>query len=137
VSSSKVLKEPQIGDVFYTPYIWDRQDVKDSEKDRPCCVALRLKSRKTDLKSGELWNVALLAITKDGNESTNVKIQIPAEEIARIEKFSYTDVRYLVVSEHNIGLNDSEFFNEYEYRGTFSKEFMKGVVYPAIKKLFI
>lgn len=130
-------RSPEIGDVFYCPYVWDWQRLRVSQKDRPCCVAVRLRSKKHDVLSGENWNVALLAITKDPDERNNVKIEIPPEEISRIKKFKETDIRYLVVSENNITLDDQPFFNEYEYRGSFSKDFMKKVVYPEIRKMFL
>lgn len=121
---------PQIGDVYYYPYVWLRQGPHgEPEKDRPSCVAVRF-------PSGKLYrgaDVFLLALSQSGVPQGGYGIEIPADEIARLRKLDQTKTTYLVTSEHNADLSDHPSFVGLEYLGTLSPEFMKSVVYEEIK----
>ncbi|MBT9383347.1 hypothetical protein KM176_05700 [Pseudooceanicola sp. CBS1P-1] len=126
--------DPQIGDVYYYPYIWQRQIKEDgedavAEKYRPCCVAIRLPV----LIDGV--DVYLLSIsTKDYFDRAD-RIVIPPEEIALINGLDPRVTSYLTVCEYSETIHNSPVFSEMQYRGTFSINFMKNVVTPKIRPM--
>ncbi len=125
--------DPQIGDVYYYPYIWKRQFVgAAAEKDRPCCVAIRLKNTHKDG-----FNVFMLAISTTGFPEDGTGLEIPKEEIRRIAGLKTGEAHWLTTSEDNRTTHTSQVFDTGEYRGTFSPEFMKDTVWPHIKALVL
>ena len=125
--------DPQIGDVYYYPYVWKRQFAgAEAEKDRPCCVAIRLQKGSFDG-----INVFMLAISKSGTPEGGDGIKIPTEELQRIKGLDYSSDHWLTTSEDNRTVHDSPVFDEFEYRGTFSADFMKTTVRPRIKELIM
>lgn len=121
---------PGIGDVYYYPYVWLRQGADgEPEKDRPCCVAVRLPVGKRYRGA----NVFMLALSQSGVPYGGYGIQVPRAEIARLRKLDQSSETYLVTSEHNADLADHPSFDSLEYLGTFSSDFMKRVVFPAIR----
>lgn len=134
--------DPQIGDVYYYPYIWKRQTIDrwgkpipiddvEAEKDRPCCIAVRLKN---SFKDGK--NVFILAISSSGYPEGGTGIEIPHEEIALIKGLDPNVRRWITTSEDNRTLSTSPIFHESEYRGTFSKKFCI-LIYSHIRDLII
>lgn len=122
--------DPKIGDVYYYPYIWKRQGPDAlAEKDRPICVTLR-----TPVKIGGI-DVFVLAISKSGYPDDGSGIEIPKAEIARISGLNPNIPRYITTSELNETVSEFEYFCAAEYRGSFSANFMKNVVYPKVEGL--
>lgn len=119
--------DPKIGDVYYYPYIWSRQAPDDdAEKDRPCCVTLRLPAPVNG------YDVILLALSKSGWPDDGDGIEVPKAEVARISGLSKELSCFLTISEVNYATHDFEYFDKTEFRGTFSPEFMKDTVGPRI-----
>lgn len=125
--------DPQIGDVYYYPYVWLRQGQHgEPEKDRPCCVAVRM-------PPGRVYrgaDVFMFALSQSGVPHDGYGIEVPPSEIAHLRKLDQTLPTYLVTSEHNSDLSNHPTFHDLEYLGTFSKEFMKTVVLEEIKVRF-
>lgn len=121
--------DPQIGDVYYYPYVWKRQfDGAEAEKDRPCCVAIRLQKGSFDG-----MNVFMLAISSSGTPEDGDGIIIPPSELKLIKGLNFNTETWLTTSEDNRTVHDSPVFDQAEYRGTFSPKFMKETVFPHIK----
>jgi hypothetical protein len=119
--------DPRIGDVYYYPYIWARQgDDSLAEKDRPCCVVLRLPVKLDGV------DVFLLAISTTGFPGDGDGLLIPPEEIARIAGLDATTAHWLTTSEFNETAHETKVFRDSEYRGTFSVTFMKDKVRPKV-----
>lgn len=124
---------PQIGDVYYYPYVWNCQfQGAVAEKDRPCCVAIRLQ---TSFKDG--CNVFMLAISTTGFPEGGMGLEIPTDEIRRISGLNASQTHWLTTSEDNRTIHTSPVFDPSEYRGTFSNDFMKNTVFPHIKALVL
>lgn len=122
--------DPQLGDVYYYPYIWERQsNGAEPEKDRPCCVAIRLPVP----ISG--YDVFLLALSTSGYPDGGAGIPIPKAELERIQGLSSDTDAWLIISEYNTAHHDYEYFDAMEYRGRFSEKFMCGSVHPEVRSM--
>lgn len=119
---------PQIGDVYYYPYVWKRQGQHgEPEKDRPCCVTLRLETSKIRGK-----DTFMLALSQSGYPEDGFGLEVPPEEIARLKRLDQSVTTYLVLSEYNSDVSDSPSFEDLEYIGSFSPKFMKEKVAPYV-----
>lgn len=113
---------PQTGDVYYYPYLWKRQGAwADPEKDRPCCVAIRLQS---SLRGS---NIFMLAITQSGVPEGGFGVVIPHEHVRNLRRLSLETPTFLVTSEFNSDLADHPNFADHEYLGTLPLEYIKSV----------
>lgn len=118
---------PQSGDVYYYPYVWNRQpDGASAEKDRPCCVAIRL----PHLVNGV--DVYLLALSTSGLPEGGDGIVVPAHEVARLRGPDPRKECWLTTSEFNATRHTSQSFMGMEYRGSFSADFMRNAVRPKV-----
>jgi len=124
--------DPQTGDVYYYPYIWKRQQGGSAvaEKDRPCCVVLRLK---TGALNGE--NTFILALSQSGVPEDGFGVVVPREIIQGLKRLDSTVKTFLITSEHNRDVADRECFNEGEYLGSIPLEFLKPVLREMIDHL--
>ena len=118
---------PQTGDVYYYPYIWKRQFGAESDKDRPCCVALRLNSG-----SFRNSNTFLFAISQSGVPEGGYGIELPKEIVLTLDRLDAMEPTYLVTSEYNSDLADQPSFDDCEYLGTIPVEFLKSQVLPEV-----
>ena len=119
--------DPRIGDVYYYPYVWTRQgEGALPEKDRPCCLVLRLpvKLRGVD--------VFLLAISTTGFPEGGDGLLMPPDEVSRIAGLDHRVDHWLTTSEFNETNHEAACFQPREYRGTLSNGFMKDVVKPKV-----
>lgn len=122
--------DPQLGDVYYYPYIWARQGKgAEPEKDRPCCVAIRLPVKI------EGSDVFLLAISTTGYPENGAGIRIPKDELALLHGLDAETETWLTVSEYNAAAHEYEYFDTTEYRGSFSLKFMRDTVVPEVRAM--
>lgn len=126
--------DPQPGDVYYYPYVWERQlnavlpyDVVEAEKERPCCVTLRLPRPIMG------YDTYMLAISKSGYPVGGSGIEIPSGEIRRLTGLDPNVRRWLTTSEYNSTVHTFDAFSQMEYRGRFSPSFMKNKVVPQVR----
>lgn len=125
--------DPQFGDVYYFPYIWKRQhDGEEAEKDRPCCVAVRLNK---PLKNGT--DVILLALSTTGYPDDGHGVRVPREELDRLTGLDPNEETWITTSEVNQTDHDHPYFDPSEYRGSFSKEWLKKEIYPLIRDIVL
>lgn len=121
---------PQAGDVYFYPYIWQRQPTGAiCEKDRPCCVALRLPKPIYGV------DVYMLAISTSGFPEGGDGIQIPKAELECLSGFDSNVPHWLTTSEFNATIHLDGYFSAMEYRGSLSNEFLKLQVIPKVRNM--
>lgn len=119
--------DPQSGDVYYYPYRWHRQHPgAEAEKDRPCCVAIRLKA---PFRGRSIF---VLALSTTGVPVGGFGVIVPEEEMRRLRRLGPGPC-WLTTSECNLTDPASPAFTRSEYLGTFSEQFMRGVVLPQLE----
>lgn len=123
--------DPQTGDVYYYPYVWLRQGEHGvPEKDRPCCVAIRLTSGK--FRGSDTF---LLALTQSGVPDGGYGEEVPKEIISGLRRLDSSQPTWLVTSEHNADLSDHPSFEDCEYLGKIPLDYLKPVLQTLIDRL--
>lgn len=120
--------DPNTGDVYYYPYVWKRQGQHgEPEKDRPCCVALRLRTGR--LRDS---NVFLFALSQTGVPEDGFGEEVPKEIIENIKRLDCSKPTFLVTSELNSDISDCPSFEDCEYLGTIPMTFLKPILLKVI-----
>ena len=123
---------PQAGDVYFYPYTWQRQPTgATSEKDRPCCVTLRLPKPISGV------DVYMLAISTSGFPADGDGIQIPKAELERLSGIDPTVPHWLTTAEFNATIHLDGYFSTMEYRGSLSNAFLKSQVIPKVRSMIV
>lgn len=123
--------EPQTGDVYYYPYVWLRQgEHGEPEKDRPCCVAIRLTNGK--FRGSDTF---MLALSQSGVPEGGYGEEVPKEIIEGLRKLDSSQQTWLVTSEHNADVSDHPSFEDCEYLGAIPLDYLKPVLQTLIDRL--
>jgi len=101
-----------------------------SEKDRPCCVALRLNSG-----AFRGANTFMLALTQSGVPDGGYGEVVPPEIVKGLKRLDASAVTHLVTSEFNSDLSDHPNFDNIEYLGKLPMEFLKPIILRMIDHL--
>ena len=116
--------DPQTGDVYYYPYLWKRQWAgAESEKDRPCCVVLRLVTGR--IRGAD---TIMLALSQSGFPVGGYGVIVPADYIANLKRLGASVETCLVTSEFNADMSDRPSFEDREYLGALPIAFVKTVL---------
>lgn len=123
--------DPQTGDVYY-PYIFKRQlgGGGEPEKDRPCCVALRL--RVGSFRGADTF---LLALSQSGVPHDGFGVLVPKEVVGRLRRLDVTRDTHMVTSEFNSDTAEHPSFQDREYLGSMPRDFLRPVLGDLVARL--
>lgn len=112
--------DARTGDVYYYPYVWKRQGAwAEPEKDRPCCVAIRLQS---PLRGSDVF---MLALSQSGIPDGGFGEVVPEEYVAALKRLDRSSPTHVILSEYNADLSEHPNFHDLEYLGSLPIEYIK------------
>ena len=112
--------DPQTGDVYYYPYVWKRQGAwAEPEKDRPCCVAVRLQS---SLRGADIF---MLALSQTGIPEGGFGEIVPDVYVAALKRLDRNAPTYVVLSEYNSDRAGHPSFQDVEYLGSLPIDYIR------------